>query len=151
MRTLLALVAVGFLNDVTGGNLLGWKVVVATAVFAMAGFQVALAARFWGVGGLAIKPEVAVKMHRWNGRILLFGAVVVALACLVGPAGSTSPTRAVLHSIFGTVLFLALIAKLTLLKLTKKYQGLIPMAGILLFVSFLAVWATSVADYVAAR
>ena len=40
---------VGWLNDITNGNLLLWKVVLATVVFALAGLQVAMAARFWGV------------------------------------------------------------------------------------------------------
>jgi len=37
-----------FLNDITGGNLLLWQVVLTSIVFALAGLQVAMAARFWG-------------------------------------------------------------------------------------------------------
>ena len=37
-----------FLNDVTGGHLLLWKVLVTSVVVALAGLQVAVAARFWG-------------------------------------------------------------------------------------------------------
>jgi hypothetical protein len=148
---MIAVDAVGFLNDLTGGHLLAWKVALATFVFALAGLQVAMAASFWGVGGLQISPQTAVVVHRWSGRVLLVAAVVVALACLFGPAGNTSPTRVLLHSIFGSVLFVALVAKFVLLKFSRSGQSWLPAAGILLFFSFFAVWATSVADYVSAR
>ena len=92
---------IGWLNDVTGGNLLLWKVVVATVVFALAGTQVVLAARFWGVATIPVSPGGAVKLHRYGGRLTVFLAVLVAFTCLVGPAGPTSPTRVLLHSIFG--------------------------------------------------
>lgn len=151
MTSIFAINGVAFLNKLTGGNLLAWKVFLTSAVFALAGSQLALAARFWGLGGLPIKPDTAAKIHRWSGRVLLIGAVAVGLACLVGPAGVTSPTRVLLHSLFGTLLFVALVVKFALLKLTKKFQNLLPASGILLFFSFLAVWATSVADYVSAR
>jgi hypothetical protein len=142
---------IGLLNDITGNNLLAWKVVVASAVFALAGLQVAMAARFWGVGGLPIPPDTAAAVHRWSGRVLLVGAVLVGFACLVGPAGVTSPTRALLHSLFGAAIFFVLVIKFVLLKLTSSGQRYIPVAGMLLFLSFLGAWATSVADYVSAR
>jgi hypothetical protein len=56
-----------------------------------------------------------------------------------------------LHSLFGTALFVALIVKFALLKLVRSGQRWLPLAGSLLFLSFFAVWATSVADYVSAR
>ena len=148
---MVAVDAVGFLNDLTGGQLLAWKVAVTSFVFALGGLQVAMAASFWGVGGLQISPQTAVVVHRWGGRVLLVGAVAVALACLLGPAGNTSPTRVVLHSIFGSVLFAALVAKFVLLKFARSGQSWLPAAGILVFVSVFAVWATSVGDYVSAR
>jgi hypothetical protein len=141
---------VGFLNDVTDGHLLAWKVVAASLVFALAGLQVALAARFWGVGGIPISTDVAAGVHRWSGRLLLVLSIGVAFSCLIGPAGTTSPTRVLLHSLFGSALFVLLIAKFALLKLVRSGQQWLPLAGILLFLSFFAVWATSVADYVSA-
>ncbi|HZN15441.1 MAG TPA: DUF6529 family protein [Acidimicrobiales bacterium] len=141
-----------FLNDVTGGNLLLWKVVAAAMVFASAGLQVALAARLWGKGGpIPLTPAAAATAHRWNGRVALTLAVVVAFTCLAGPAGPLSPTRVLLHSIFGALVFAALTAKFALLKLTSKGQKALPYVGVSLFILFAAIWATSVADYVAAR
>jgi hypothetical protein len=141
---------VGFLNDVTDGHLLAWKVVLASLVFALAGLQVAMAGSFWG-GGIPVSADVAAGVHRWSGRMLLVLAVGVAFSCLIGPAGSTSPTRVLLHSLFGTALFVLLIVKFALLKLVRSGQQWLPLAGSLLFLSFFAVWATSVADYVSAR
>jgi hypothetical protein len=141
-----------FLNDITGGNLLLWKVVAAATVFALSGLQVALAARFWGRGGLMfISPVTATVLHRWSGRVALLLAVVVAFTCLVGPAGPLSAQRVLLHSIFGGLVFAALTIKFALLKLTDKGQRALPYVGASLFLLFGAIWATSVADYVAAR
>jgi hypothetical protein len=143
---------VDFLNDVTGGNLLLWKVIAAAAVFTLSGLQVALAARFWGRGGLIpLSANGAAVVHRWSGRLALALAVLVAYTCLVGPAGPLSPTRVLLHSIFGSLVFAALAAKFALLKLTNKAQRALPYVGVSLFILFGAIWATSVADYVAAR
>jgi hypothetical protein len=47
--------------------------------------------------------------------------------------------------------FAALTAKFALLKLTSKGQKALPYVGVSLFILFAAIWATSVADYVAAR
>lgn len=143
--------AVRFLNDVTGGHLLAWKVVAASLTVMLAGLQVAMAAQFWGVGNLPMSSSLAVGVHRWNGRVLLILASAVAFACLVGPAGPTSPTRVLLHSVFGTLLFVVLIAKLALLKFVRNGQQLLPVTGIVLFLTFMAIWATSVADYVSRR
>lgn len=101
-----------------------------------------------GVGGLRLSPESAATAHRWNGRLVLVGAVLVGFTCLVGPAGATSPTRVVLHSVFGSILFVVLIAKFALLKLVRSGGRYLPITGSALFVSFLAIWATSVADYI---
>ena len=140
---------IGFLNDVTGGELLLWKVVLSTIVFALAGLQVAMAARFWGATGFpGMSPEAAAGVHRWSGRATILLAVVVGLACLAGPAGATSPTRVALHTVFGSLLFVVLAAKFLVLKVLPSAGRLLPVVGIGLFLSFAAVWATSVADYV---
>lgn len=139
---------VSLLNDVTGGNLLAWKVALTSGVFALAGLQMALAARLWGVGGFRMAPETAATMHRWNGRVVLVGAVLVGFSCLIGPAGATSPARVLWHSVFGSLLFVALVVKFALLKLIREGGRYLPLAGSALFVSFLALWVTSVADYV---
>ncbi len=139
---------IGWLNDVTGNNLLGWKVALTSGVIALAGLQLALAARLWGVGGLRMSPATAATAHRWNGRAVIIGGLLVAFSCLVGPAGATTPTRAVVHSVLGSVLFLVLIAKFALLKLVRSGGRYLPVTGSALFLSFLAIWATSVADYV---
>lgn len=138
----------GALNDLTGGNLLAWKVALSSAVIAMAGLQMAMAARLWGVGSFRLSRVTAASVHRWNGRLLLVGTVAVAFACLVGPAGPTSPTRVLLHSLFGSVLFALLVVKFALLKFLRSGTRYLPLAGIGLFLAFFAIWATSVADYV---
>ena len=140
------------LNDITNGNLLLWKVILATIVIALAGLQVAMAAGFYEVASLpGIGPGTAARVHRISGRIALILAVVVAYTCLAGPAGPTSPTRVVLHSVFGTLVFVLLAVKFSLLKLTRAGGRAIPYVGIALFLTFGAIWATSVADYVAAK
>jgi hypothetical protein len=143
---------IGFLNDVTGGELLLWKVIATTVVFALAGLQVIMAARFWGVAGLpGVTAKTAAAVHRTSGRIALVLAVIVAISCIAGPAGPTTPTRVALHSVFGTLVFAVLIAKFLILKVLKKGDGALPFVGASLFLVFGAIWATTVADYVSAR
>ena len=51
---------IGLLNDLTGGNLLLWKVVGTSLVLLGAGAQVLLAARFWGATSVpAMTPGTA--------------------------------------------------------------------------------------------
>ena len=143
---------IGFLNDITGNELLLWKVIATTVVFALAGFQVLLAARFWQVSPFPnISGGTAARLHRVSGRIALVLAVVVAISCVAGPAGPTTPTRVLLHSIFGTAVFAVLIAKFLILKVLKKGDKALPFVGSALFLVFAAIWATTVADYIQAR
>jgi hypothetical protein len=143
---------IDFLNDITGGNLLLWKVVLTSIVFLLAGLQVAMAGRFWGGPSLvALSPGTAVRVHRISGRVALTLGVFVALTCIAGPAGPLSPTRVALHSIFGIVVFTVLAVKFLLIKVLRQGDGALPLIGSLLFLAFGAIWATSVADYVAAK
>jgi hypothetical protein len=143
---------IGLLNDLTGGNLLLWKVVGTSIVLLLAGVQVLLAARFWGVS--TVPPMTvgsAARWHRIVGRASLTVAVLVAVSCIAGPAGPTSPTRVLLHSVFGTLVFLILAAKFALIRVLHSGDRLLPWIGTALFLVFGAIWATSVADYVTAR
>ena len=141
-----------FLNDVTGGHLLLWKVIVTSIVVALAGLQVAVAARFWGRPSLiAVSPGTAVRIHRTSGRLALTLGVLVALTCIAGPAGPLSPTRVALHSIFGILVFAILTAKFLVLKVLRSGGNALPFIGSALFLTFGAIWATSVADYVASK
>src|SRR5713101_1434987 len=141
-----------FLNRVTGNHLLLWKAVAATVVFTLSGLQVMLAARFWQVAGFpSISVPVAARLHRITGRVALTLAVVVALTCLIGPAGPLSPTRVALHSIFGALVFVILAVKFSLLKLIRAGERALPWVGMSLFLSFGVIWATSVADYLSKR
>jgi hypothetical protein len=143
---------VQLLNDLTGGQLLLWKVLITSVIFACAGLQVLLAARFYEASTVPpISTETAARTHRLNGKLTVTLAVVVALSCLIGPAGPTSPTRVLLHSIFGSLVFGLLAAKYTALKLRPSWGRYLPWIGSGLFLTFAAIWATTVADYVTAR
>jgi uncharacterized protein DUF6529 len=141
-----------FLNDVNGGNLLLWKVVLMTIVFALAGLQVAMAARFWGRPlAVAISPGTAVRVHRYSGRLALTLAVLVALTCVVGPAGPLTPARVAWHSILGIFVFIVLTVKFLLIKVLRQGDNVLPLIGSVLFLTFGALWITTVADYVSAK
>jgi Family of unknown function (DUF6529) len=141
------------LDDLLGGRLLLWKVILTSLVFAGAGLQVLLAARFYQVSTVPpIAAGTAATIHRVNGGVTLALAVGVAFTCLVGPAGPTSPTRVLLHSIFGTLVFVLLALKFAVLKrLWRAGDRYLPWIGSGLFLTFAAIWATSVADYIIAR
>jgi uncharacterized protein DUF6529 len=140
------------LNALTGGNLLLWKVIGATVVLLLAGVQVFLAARFWEVIGFAgLAGGTAARIHRILGRVALALAVLIALACVAGPAGPISPPRVLLHSVFGILVFVILGIKFLLLRVLRTGDRFLPLVGSALFLTFGAIWATSVADYVARR
>jgi hypothetical protein len=98
-----------------------------------------------------VSGGAAVSIHRWSGRLAVLLGVLVGFACVVGPAGPTSPTRVLLHSLFGVAVFVVLTAKFAVLRVLRKGDKLLPLLGSLLFLTFGAIWATSVADYVASR
>ncbi len=140
---------VGFLNGITGGNLLFWKVVAATAVFLLAGVQVMLAARLWPVTTFPrISQSSAAATHRWLGRVTLVLAIIVAISCIAGPAGPVTPARVLWHSVFGTFVLLVIVAKFTILRVLKRGGDLLPYVGTALFLTFGAIWFTTVLDYV---
>ena len=140
---------IGFLNDVTGNNLLLWKVIAATIVFALAGVQVLLAARLWEASSFPrMSVASASAAHRWTGRVALTLGIIVAISCIAGPAGPITPARVAIHSIFGTVVLLTIGAKFTILRIIRKGDKYLPYVGSLLFLCFGALWATSVADYI---
>jgi len=126
-----------------------WKVVAATVVFALAGVQVFLAARLWKASTVPpVSEETASTAHRWIGRVTLFLGIAVAISCIAGPAGPTSPSRVLFHSIFGTAVLLVIAAKFTILRILRKGYNFLPFVGTALFLIFGALWATSVFDYV---
>ena len=140
---------VGFLNGITGGNLLFWKVVAASVVFLLAGFQVLLAARLWPVTTFPrVSQATASTMHRWLGRVTLILAIIVAISCIAGPAGPVTPARVLWHSVFGTLVLLVIVAKFTILRVLKRGGDLLPYVGTALFLTFGAIWFTTVLDYV---
>lgn len=122
-----------------------------TVAFGLAGLQVMLASRLYGLSTFPpIRGGTAARLHRSSGRLALLLGVLVGFSCVVGPAGPTTPTRVLLHSVFGTLVFVLLAAKFAVLRVIRKGDRLLPLLGSLLFLTFGAIWATSVADYVAA-
>jgi hypothetical protein len=140
---------VGFLNKITGNNLLEWKVIAATVVFLLSGVQVMLAARLWPVATFPpVSQSTASAMHRWIGRVTLVLAIIVAISCLAGPAGPVTPLRVLMHSVFGTLVLVVIGAKFTILRVLKKGGDLLPYVGTALFLTFGGIWFTTVLDYV---
>jgi len=140
------------LNDLTGGHLLLWKVLLTSAVLTLAGLQVFLAARFYEASTVPpVSTATAARVHRVNGRVTVALAVLVGFTCLAGPAGPLSPARVLAHSVFGSLVFALLAGKYAVLKLARGADRFLPYIGAGLFLSFVAIWSTSVADYIVAR
>jgi len=139
---------VKFMDDLTGQNVLAWKAALGTFIVALAGLQVSLAAKFWTDKGLPMQSLTATRLHRWNGRLLLVLSLVIGYACLMGPAGPTSPLRLLVHSILGATLFALIFAKLLTLRVLNSSGASLPVIGIALFVTYVLIWLTSVGDYV---
>ena len=144
---------VELLNDLTGGQLLLWKVLLTSVIFACAGLQVLLAARFYeastvppiSTGGGLADPSPERQAHRHPGRgrrPLLPGRAGRAHLPDPGaaPLGLREPG---LRPARGQV------------RRAQAAAGpgarYLPWIGSGLFLTFAAIWATTVADYVSAR
>lgn len=139
-------------TTITSADALRWKVIGTSTVLTLAGVQVLLGARLWQASSFPpVSPRVAAGLHRALGRVTIVVAVVVAVSCITGPAGPTSPARVLAHSVLGSLTFVILAAKILILRVLHRGGGLLPWLGGSLFLTFGAVWATSVADYIAAR
>jgi Family of unknown function (DUF6529) len=89
-------------------------------------------------------------VHRWSGRVAIVLTLPVAYHCifLLG-FGANSP-RILIHSLLGSALYGAVVAKVLVVRSSRFPAWVLPVAGALLFSILLGLWLTSALVFFAA-
>jgi len=83
-------------------------------------------------------------VHRWSGRIAILLTVPVIVHCIYGLGFQTYSARVLAHSVLGCLFYGAFVAKmLSLVQRDKMPRWVLPVLGGVVFVSLIALWATS--------
>ncbi len=83
-------------------------------------------------------------VHRWSGRIAILLTVPVIVHCLYALGFQAYSARVLAHSVLGCIFYGAFVAKmLSLVQRDKMPKWVLPVLGGVVFVSLIALWATS--------
>ena len=82
-------------------------------------------------------------VHRWSGRTAILLTIPVAYHCIFLLGFGTYDTRVYIHSLFGSVIYGALVAKVILVRSSGFPSFALPLAGGVLFSIVLGLWLTS--------
>jgi hypothetical protein len=119
------------------------KVWLATAAVVLACFQVVTAAHIYRRLRLPMGAGVAA-VHRWSGRLAILLTLPVAYHCIFLLGYSDTSTRVQVHSLLGSVIYGAFIAKVLVVRGGSRFPGwVLPLAGGTLFAIMLGLWLTS--------
>jgi hypothetical protein len=84
-------------------------------------------------------------VHRWSGRAAVLLTLPVACHCIFLLGFGTYNTRAVTHSLLGSLIYGAVVSKVFIVRSQGLPAWVLPMAGGLLFCILLGLWLTSAA------
>lgn len=152
---LIGLVAVGIpflvlwfiaINDDVPGfpNVVDFKISLATFVAIMAVVQGLSAAVFYGWLKLPWpSADAAAFLHRWSGRVIIPAALIVTVYCVRDIGPQSNPTRAAVHTVLGSMVFIILAAKLIILRFIPRLGSLLPGLGLAVVAAFIGLWFTS--------
>ena len=83
-------------------------------------------------------------VHRWSGRIAILLTVPVIVHCIYALGFGTYSARVLAHSVLGCIFYGAFVTKmLCLVQRDKMPRWVLPVLGGVVFVSLIALWATS--------
>lgn len=83
-------------------------------------------------------------VHRWSGRIAILLTVPVMVHCVYALGFGAYSARVLAHSALGCLFYGAFVAKmLSLVQRDKMPKWVLPVLGGVVFVSLIALWATS--------
>ena len=83
-------------------------------------------------------------MHRWSGRLAILLTLPVAYHCIFLLGYGDYSTRVQVHSLLGSVIYGAVIAKVLVVRGGSRFPGwVLPLAGGALFATLLGLWLTS--------
>jgi hypothetical protein len=134
-------------DTLTRGNPLEVKTVLASVAFALAAYQVVLAA----VGFRWVRPKVpeaepAFRAHRASGDAILVLLVVVGAMCLVVAGEDHGDDAAAFHAVTGGLLFVVLALKVVVIR-WRAAGRFLPLLGASVFVLLAVTWFGSAGDF----
>jgi hypothetical protein len=89
------------------------------------------------------KPTWVNPAHRWSGRLAFVFTLPVAYHCIFKLGFQSPSTRVLAHSLFGSAVYGAFAAKVTIVRLRRFPVPVLPIAGGVLFATLIGVWYTS--------
>jgi len=127
-----------FFRDVL--QMKAWLVTVAVA---LACGQLLTAARIYELLGFPPKGRFYHVVHRWSGRAAIVLTLPVAYHCIFLLGFSANSPRVLIHSLLGSALYGAVVAKVAVVRSNRFPAWVLPVAGALLFSILLGLWLTS--------
>lgn len=119
------------------------KVWLATLALLLGVAQLVTASRIYELLRFPPRGRFYNAVHRWSGRTAIVITIPVAYHCIFLLGFGTYDTRAYVHSLLGSMIYGALLAKVILVR-SKGIPGFaLPLAGGLLFSIILGLWLTS--------
>jgi hypothetical protein len=119
------------------------KAWLVTAALVLACGQLLTAARIYELLGFPPKGRFYHVVHRWSGRTAIMLTLPVAYHCVFLLGFGTHSPRVLIHSLLGSALYGAVVAKVMIVRSTRFATWVLPVAGGLLFSILLGLWLTS--------
>ncbi len=124
-------------------DILHMKIWLATLALVLALAQLVTAARIYRILHFPPPGRFYNFVHRWSGRTAIVLTVPVAYHCIFLLGFGTYDIRVYVHSLLGSAIYGAFIAKLIVVR-SKGFPGFaLPAAGGVLFAIILGLWLTS--------
>ena len=114
-----------------------------TAAVVLACGQLLTAAHIYALLRFPLKGRVYHRVHRWSGRAAILLTLPVAYHCVFLLGFGTRGPRVLIHSLLGSTLYGAVVAKVLIVRSTRFAPWVLPLAGGLLFSILLGLWLTS--------
>ena len=135
-------------DTLTRGNPLEVKTVLASVAFALAAYQVVLAA----VGFRWVRPKVpeaepAFRAHRASGDAILVLLVIVGAMCLAVAGEDHGGDDAAFHAVTGGLLFVVLALKVVVIRWWHAAGRFLPLLGASVFVLLALTWFGSAGEF----
>jgi Family of unknown function (DUF6529) len=135
-------------DTLTRGNPLEVKTVLASVAFALAAYQLVLAA----VGFRWVRPKVpeaepAFRAHRASGDAILVLLVIVGAMCLSVAGEDHGGEDAAFHAVTGGLLFVVLALKVVVIRCWHAAGRFLPLLGASVFVLLALTWFGSAGEF----
>src|ERR1700682_2597914 len=114
-----------------------------TAVLLLSLGQLLTASRIYEVLRFPPKGRFYHVVHRWSGRIAILLTLPAAYDCIFLLGFETNDVRVTLHSLLGSFLYGAVLAKVLIVRSHAFPSWALPLAGGVLFCMLVGLWLTS--------